>query len=225
MKGEALRKKEDWKKFTISAPSFNAFAAGGQTSPTALTPAAPSFVPGATFVPGAAVFVPGTGSMVFDENSKSASGAAVAKLSAAGEAVSEDEQADDDLGFQFDEELEGKAAIPAVTAASMAKKLVSSGNVSGNDSDWDSELDDADMEKVVMFVHTPGRTGKRKDEAKNDRTGINVGRQNKKLDWADQIDMELRHYERVRRQPLLSPLTLTLWPLFGCSFECHQVFA
>jgi len=189
LKGEALRRKDDWEQFTVAATPF------GQTSPTSLTPAAPTFIPGATFVPG-------TGSMVFDENSKSASGAAVAKLSAAGEAVSEDEQADDDLGFQFDEELEGKAAVPAVTAASMAKKLVSSGNVSGNDSDWDSELDDADMEKVVMFVHTPG--GRRKDDGKNDKTAINVGRGSKKLDWADQIDMELRHYERLKHSSKLS---------------------
>jgi len=202
LKGEAVRRKEDWKKFMVAAPPFNPVAGRMKAVPTSLTPAAPSFVPGATFVPGAAVFVPGTGSMVFD--AKSGSGAAVAKLSAAGEAVSEDEQADDDLGFQFDEELEGKAAVPAVTAASIAKKLVSNGNASGNDSDWDSELDDAELEKMVMFVHTPDRPGKRKDEVKNDRTGINVGRQNKKLDWADQIDMELRHYERLKHSSALS---------------------
>ena len=108
----------------------------------------------------------------------------------------------DDLGFEFDEDLQAKEAAKPMppTASELAKKALGvgvGGTTSGSDSDWDSELDDADIERVVMFVHTPDR-GKKGKVEQHDRTAAVNTRQSKKLDWADQIDMELRHYERVR---------------------------
>jgi hypothetical protein len=181
--GNAFRRKDDWQQFMVAAPKFQpaAFAPPGVFTPGA-----------AVFTPGAAVFVPGAGS---GPTSPEAGGAASAAESA-------DEQDPDDLGFEFDEDLQAKeAAKPAApTASDLAKKVLlgSGGATSGNDSDWDSELDDADIERVVMFVHTPDRHGKQ--PVKNDRTASVNSRQSKKLDWADQIDMELRHYERVSLQ-------------------------
>ena len=208
--GQLIRRKIDWEKFlpVPGDPTTSSSAFSGTVSPTsppfvtynvgvpAFNPSVSAFVPGATFVPGAAAFVPGTGSISPDSDAVAAPAPAdvPAPLGApakAAPAKAAEPEAAEDLAFMFDEEL---------TTTGVAG--------TGDSEASDSEFEDADLDQIMVMVHTPGRPVKHE----KDRTGFHMPRSKKMNQWADQINHELYFYEQVRQpcprlpnHPILSP--------------------
>lgn len=153
---EMVRRKGDWDKFLVAAPTFETFV-----------PGATAFVPGGTFVPGASAFVPGAGSVSAPPT--------------------QDDDLDDDLGFQFDEELEaGNAALAANPHTSRM--------MADSDCDTEDEFTDGDVEKIMIIVHTPERPA---------RSGAGASEEAETA-WDEQIDKELLHYQHLKQ---MSPLS------------------
>ena len=188
--GQLIRRKTDWEKFLPVAGDPATAPFGGSVSPTSppfgsysvgvptSNPTVTAFVPGATFVPGAASFVPGTGSISPEADTAAAPADPPAPLAAAAKAP--EPEAAEDLPFMFDEELTTGVAGTADSEAS------------------DSEFEDADLDQIMVMVHTPNRPVKHE----KDRTGFHMPRSKKMNQWADQINHELYFYEQVC-QPFL----------------------
>jgi hypothetical protein len=119
------------------------------------------FIPGGTFVPGASAFVPGAGSVIAQH--------------------AQDDEMDDDLGFQFDEELEEAGAAATVAATSFSSRMMTD-----SDCDTEDEFTDGDVEKIMIIVHTPERP-------------VRLGAGASESAWDEQIDKELLHYQHVSR--------------------------
>jgi la-related protein 1 len=187
--GQLIRRKTDWEKFLPVAGDPATALFGGSVSPTSppfgsysvgvptFNPTVTAFVPGATFVPGAAAFVPGTGSISPEADTAAAPADPPAPLAAAPQAApakAPEPEAAEDLPFMFDEELTTGVAGTADSEAS------------------DSEFEDADLDQIMVMVHTPNRPVKHE----KDRTGFHMPRSKKNNQWADQINHELYFYEQ-----------------------------
>lgn len=221
--GQLIRRKIDWEKFlpVPGDPTTSPSAFSGTVSPAsppfvtynvgvpAFNPSVSAFVPGATFVPGAAAFVPGTGSISPDSDAVAAPAPAdvPAPLGApakAAPAKAAEPEAAEDLAFMFDEEL---------TTTGVAG--------TGDSEASDSEFEDADLDQIMVMVHTPGRPVKHE----KDRTGFHMPRSKKMNQWADQINHELYFYEQdiVKKKKGRSPRGVASADVTGRSFEDNYV--
>ena len=212
----AIRRREDWALYLPVAipPEAPAF-----------TPGTGEFVPGAVaFVPGATAFVPGAGSVVPsagaapDVDVLADSGLDVSARVVGSPAPSDgrpeepEEDADDDLAFQFDEELVNTARESSALQREKVRLLQSEGAVG----DTDSEMGDIDVDKIMILIErSPDRPRKSHDDRgvkepkgkglAHERTGFHKPRSEQKLDWSEDITTQLDMYALVSPHPLLLP--------------------
>lgn len=227
----------------LERPSSN-LSESSASDTLVLQPAAPVFVPGAPeFVPGATAFVPGTGSVIVaavpdeataeggesdkpkgqqddGQASTSASQAPAAQQAAKdgwsqakrrgrGTKESGDTDTEDEGLFKFEEEMPRHNARKKQWGAVL-------------DSASDSEIDDADLDRIRIIVESPDRTSRkaRGGVAVKDRTGsvcvlihregcsdsrslvcrFHRSRSSHKSDVADQMQHELYFYEQDMRR-------------------------
>lgn len=204
VKDESLiRRKSDWQRF-LPVPNAGVY----NIDALSFTPGT-SFAP-PVFVPGAAVFIPGTGSLNPEGQEQQDDNATLETTQdQSGEGnldttVIESDPSDAVGGQSVDPEATPFKKAPPVEAPAdvddlpfMLDEEMTTGvpGSLGDDSSAasDSEFEDSDLDQIMVMVHSPGRPVKHEGR---DRTGFHMPRSKKMNQWADQINHELYFYEQ-----------------------------